>query len=167
MADLRVQRLVGDDDARALDVVVDEIGPQSGAMVDVIKAVSEVRRDLHSREPGRENREARVFRVSKTTSKVRSRNEFVHEVDVVSGGGSAEKLDQATMVAPANRGEPALQLWQLHRTAKLPLEDDRFFTTQGAPPRGRRRRRREPILQEVAGGGGNLGELVDMRLIRQ
>lgn len=64
-------------------MVVDEIRPQSGAMVDVIEAVGEVGRDLHSREPGREDRVARVSTVSETIGEIHSGDEIVHEVDVI------------------------------------------------------------------------------------
>ncbi|PON35774.1 hypothetical protein PanWU01x14_333760, partial [Parasponia andersonii] len=172
VADVRLHRRFvgagddfGDDDAGALDVVVDEIVPQSGAMVDVIEAVSEVRRDLHPREPGREDREARVSRVPEAIGEVNSLNEFVHEVDVAPGHGHPEQLDQAAMVAPTDRREPELELY---RPPKLALEHDRLIPAQGAPPSRRRRRRRRggESVPEVRGGGGDLGELVDVGILR-
>ncbi len=52
MADLCVECFLGDDDAGALDVVVDETGALNPrAMVNVIETVREVRRDLHAFQP--------------------------------------------------------------------------------------------------------------------
>lgn len=74
-------------------MVVDEIRLQPGEMVDVIEAMSEVGRNLHSRHPGREDRVARVSRVSETIGEVRPGDEFVHEIDTISRYRRAEELD--------------------------------------------------------------------------
>ncbi|KAM1099698.1 hypothetical protein ACFX15_006022 [Malus domestica] len=56
--------LLGDDDAGALNVVVDESRVEAEAVVDVIEAVGEVGSDLHSGEPRRQDGVARVLRVA-------------------------------------------------------------------------------------------------------
>ncbi|TQD77085.1 hypothetical protein C1H46_037361 [Malus baccata] len=56
--------LLGDDDAGALDVVVDEGRVEAGAVVDVIEVVGEVGSDLHPGEPRRQDGVARVLRVA-------------------------------------------------------------------------------------------------------
>lgn len=107
MADLRVQRLFGYDNAGALDVVVNEAGVQPRAMVDVIEAVRKVRGDLHAREPGGEDREIRVIRIPETTSEVRTFNEFVHEVNVIPRQRRAKEPDYAAVVAPTDSQDMA------------------------------------------------------------
>ena len=47
-------------------------------MVDVLEAVREVRGDLHAREPGGEDREARVSRVPEALGEVGAVDELVH-----------------------------------------------------------------------------------------
>lgn len=66
MADLGAEHdvfLVGDDDAGAFDVVVDEGGVEAEAVVDVIEAMGEVSGDLHPGEPRGQNGVIRVLRV--------------------------------------------------------------------------------------------------------
>lgn len=110
MANPSVQSLLRDDDAGAVDVVVDEIGVEAGEMVDVIEAVSEIGSDLHPRNPSGEIGEARVQRVSQAISEINTANEFIDEVNVVTGDGSAEEFNQAAMVAPADNGEAISEL---------------------------------------------------------
>lgn len=135
MADLRAERIVGDDDPGALDVVVDEAGFQSSAMVDVVEAVSEVRRDLHPRQPRGQNGEARVSRVSQALSEIHAVDELVREVDVIPGERRADQLDQARVVAPADRGESAGNLRRVNLATELSLEDDGVRAAERASPR--------------------------------
>lgn len=84
MANPRVQILLRDDDARALDVVVDEIRVEAGEMVDVIEPVGEISRDLHPRKPRRQFREARIQSISQTIGEIHTANKLIDEVNVVS-----------------------------------------------------------------------------------
>lgn len=102
MAYLRIQRVVHDENAGALDTVMNKSRIQSSTVMDVIEAVSQVRRDLHSRHPIRQNREIRVSRVSETVRETGAFNVIVNEVNMVSGNRSSEELDQASMVAFTN-----------------------------------------------------------------
>lgn len=110
MANPSVEIGLGDDDATALDVVVDEAYEQPSLVVDVIEAVSEIGGDLHSRHPRVEHREVNVPRVPETIRKVGTVDELVHEVDVVAGDGCAEELDDADVVAAAHDGEEFTEL---------------------------------------------------------
>lgn len=78
--------------------------------MNVIEAVCEICGNLHSRDPIGENREMDVLRVSQTIGEIRAVDEFVDEVDVVAGDGSAEELDDADVVAAANDGEAFSEL---------------------------------------------------------
>lgn len=137
MADLGGHGILRDDDAGALDVVVNEVRLQARTMVDVIESVSEVGGGFHSRKPGGEHGEARILGVSKTIHEIGSDNEIVDQIDVVPGKGSTQKLDQTAMVAPANGRQSILKLREVNRTANFPLEDDRVLAANRAPPGGR------------------------------
>ena len=82
--------LLGDDDAGALDVVVDEGRVEAGAVVDVIEVVGEVGSDLHPGEPRRQDGVARALRVARLALE----DDGVFEADEAApeggGGGGGE-----------------------------------------------------------------------------
>ena len=133
--------------------------------MDVIKPVSQVRRDLHSRDPIRQNREIRVSRVSETIREASAFDVIVDEVNVVSRNRSPEELDQAPMVTFANHRQQFTNLRGLDRAAELALEDDRVFAADGAAPSGGGGGK--PLGLKVAGGGAYFGEVVDVGVLRQ
>lgn len=105
MANPSVEIRLGNDDCAALDMVMDEIDAHSVLIVHVIKRVSEIRRNLHSRHPGRKHGEVRVPRVAEAIGEVTTGDEVVNEVDMVTGDRRAEKLHDVNMVAAADDGE--------------------------------------------------------------
>lgn len=167
MADLGVQRGFRDDDASAFDVIVDEADVEAGVVVDVVETVGKVCGDLHSRDPSGEDREARVLLVAEDLGERPAAGEFVDEVDVFARDGRAEETDDSRVVAPADDGEPFLEFMHVVFSPELPLEDDRFLPAQSAAPAGRGGRRRVPLGEEIVGGGSNLGDVVDVGILRK
>lgn len=70
-------------------MIVDEIGIQSSAVVDVIEAVSYISSDLDPGHPIRENGEIRVSRVSDTLGEVSAMDVVVNKVNETSRNRSA------------------------------------------------------------------------------
>lgn len=124
MTDLGVQRIFGDDDAGALDPVMDETRPvHPRAVVDVLQPVSHVRRDLHSRGPACDRRVVRVDPVPEAVAEVRALHELVDQVDVALREGRAEQLRDAAVVAPADRGEELAEAGEPGGAAEPAAED--------------------------------------------
>lgn len=153
MADLGIEGWFGYDDARAFDVVVDEAGVESRAVVDVIEAVREVGGDLQAREPCGQDGVARVVWVAEALGEAGSGDELVDEVDVAPGEGRAEELDEAAVVAPRDEGEAVLELREVDRAAGLALENDGVFAADGAAPRGGGGGGGDAVGEEIVGGG--------------
>lgn len=135
-------------------------------MVNVIKSVSDIGCDLHSREPIRENRKVGVFWISEAICKVRAVNVLVYEVDVIAGHRCSEELDQANEMTLAYQQQLLLELRRLDRPSEPTLDNEDVFAAYRAPPSGGRRGGREPFGKEVVGGFTDLGELVDVRIFR-
>ncbi|RDX88177.1 hypothetical protein CR513_30266, partial [Mucuna pruriens] len=165
VANPSVEGRFGDDDSAALDVVMDEVDAQTGFVVNVIEAVSEIRGHLHSRHPRGEHREMRAFLVAEAIGEARPVDEVVDEVDVVAGDGGAEELDDADVVAPADDGEELLELRGLEFAAELALEDNDVGAAEVAAPAGGGGG--VALREEVVGGGADFGEVVDVRVFRE
>lgn len=165
MAYLGIQRVVNHENAGTPDTIVHKTLTQSSAMVDVVEPVSQVRRDLHSRDPIRQNCEIRVSRVSETICEASAINVIVNEVNVVSRNRSPEELDQAPMVAFANHRQQFANLRSLDGAAELSLEDDHVFAADRAAPSGRGGG--ELLGKKIAGGGADFGDVVDVGILRQ
>lgn len=163
MTDPRAEILLGDEDAGALDAVVDETGTGAGGIVDVIEAVSEIGGDMHPRGPGGEISEARVPAIAEAIGEAGAGDELVDEVNVVAGDGSAEEFDEAAVVATADEGEAVTELREVHVAAKLALENDDVAVANGTAPR----RGGEAVTGEVGGCFGDLRERVDVRVFRE
>jgi len=163
VANPSVEGRLGDDDAAALDMVMDEIDVQTGLVVNVIEAVSEICGDLHSRHPRGEDGEVHVVFVAEAVGEGGAVvDEVVDEVDVVAGDGGAEELDDADVVAAADDGEELLELWSLELAAELALEDNDIGAAEGAAPA--RGGGGVAFGEEVVGGGTDFGEVIDVRV---
>ena len=161
MANPSIEGRLGDDDSAALDMVMDEIDVQTGFVVNVIEAVSEIRGDLYSRHPRGENGEVRVVFVAEAVGEGGAvADEVVDKVDVVTGDGGTKEFDDADVVAAADDGEELLELVGLEFAAKLALEDNDVGATEGAAPA--RGGGGVAFGEEVVGGGTDFGEVVDV-----
>ncbi|CAB4270513.1 unnamed protein product [Prunus armeniaca] len=141
MADLGSERevlLLGDDDAGGFNVVVDEGGVVAGQVVHVIEAISEVGGDLRAGEPRGQNGEVGVVRVAEAVGKVGAGDVFVDEVDVVTGEGGTEELDEAGVVGFGDLGEVVVEVGvgEGEGEAVLALENDDVLAAKGAAEGG-------------------------------
>lgn len=165
MANPSVEGRLSDDDSAGLDVAVNEVDVQTGFVVNVIEAVSEIRGDLHSGHPRGEDGEVRVVLAAEAVGEAGSVDEVVDEVDVVAGDRGAEEFDDADVVAAADDGEEVLELRGLELAAELALEDNDVGAAERAAPAGRGGG--VALGEEVVGGGADFGEFVDVRVLRE
>lgn len=111
MADLGIQQwLLDDDDAAALDVIVDELEPQAGGIVDVVQSVGDIGGDSDPRHPIGEDGEIRVEGIAEAIGEIGAGDVIVDEVDVRGGDGGALESDEAGVVAAADDGEAVGEL---------------------------------------------------------
>ena len=82
MADFRTALDFRDDDAGALDAVVNETAG-GGEVVDILEPLRDVGGDLDSIDPGRNRRIHRIFRVSEALAETGSVNKLVNEQEIL------------------------------------------------------------------------------------
>lgn len=117
-------------------MIVNEIGIGSAAIVDVIEPVGDVSGDLHTRDPGGEYGEIRVFGVPEAVGEIDAGDVVVDEVGIITGERDADEFDEAAVMAPAYEGESTAEIMRIDRRAELPLEDDDVLLAEVAAPGG-------------------------------
>lgn len=88
-------------------------------IVDVIEAVGDVGGDLHPRGPRDKIGEAGIPAVTEAVGDAGAGNKFVDEEDDGAGDGGTEEFDEAAVVAPADHGEAAAELREVHLLAEV------------------------------------------------
>lgn len=162
MANSGIVMRLRDQNAAALDAIVDYAYIETRIVVNIIESLREVGGDLHSGGPRGQHCEIGVVFVSQTGGEARAVNEFVDQEDVVAGDGGAEELDDGGVVATAEHGESLLQFWGFEFAAELALENDDVFAAEVAAPGRGGRGGAEALGEEVVGGGADFGEVVEV-----
>ncbi|CAH9135956.1 unnamed protein product [Cuscuta epithymum] len=135
--------------------------------MDVIQAGGDIRSNLNSQRPIRENREIRVPRVSQSIAKIRSMDILIHQVDIIPEYCDPLERNQARVVTSAYHRHPFDQLRRINQSAELPLDNNDVLAAQPAAPGGGGGGGGRTRLCEIFRGGADFREVIDSRLLRQ